>query len=209
MMSYCPGRHALLARADLRRRQADASQQPGTAVYARAQPQVKMFVRQHRPRLLKMRVRRLIAERKTQESDTGWRHDDIPPRFAPVFARTRPIRAGWQWRSAKAVSAERQYILTALCNSLRDNWQAMLILYSQEGASMIGRYEYHGSHPGLHGHADCQRSGLELGPVSIDNLQRRPAARAFHRRTFAWTGNTFWEAARRFFRVRERKGPLL
>jgi len=156
-----------------------------------------------------MRVRKLVTERKRQETDTGWRREDIPPRFVPVFARTRPCRAGWQWRSARAHSAERQYILTALCNSSRDKWQAMLILCSQDGASTIGRYEYHGSHPGLHAHADCERSGLELGSVSIENLPRRPSARAYHRHTYAWTENTFWEAARRFFRVRERKGPLL
>jgi hypothetical protein len=98
---------------------------------------------------------------------------------------------------------------TALCNASRDNWQAMLILYGQGGASTVGRYEYHGSHPGLHAHADCVRSGLELGAVSLDNLPRRPSARGFHRRMSAWTEATFWDAARRFFRVQERKGPPL
>lgn len=156
-----------------------------------------------------MRVRGLIAEHKTQETDTGWRRDDMQPRHAPVFARTRPIRAGWQWRSARAGSGERQYVLTALCNPARDNWQAILLLCGETDASVVARYEYHGSHPGVHAHADCDRSGLELGPASIDNLPRRPSAQAFHRRTFAWTDDRFWEAARKFFRVRERKGPLL
>jgi hypothetical protein len=156
-----------------------------------------------------MRVRCLIKERKTQESDTDWRRDDMQPRYAPVFARTRPVRSGWQWRSAKAESIERKYILNALCNPMRGNWQAILILCTDTGASVIGRYEYHGSHPGLHVHADCERGGLELGSISIDNLSRRPSAQSFRRRTTAWTANTFWEAARRFFRVEERKGPLL
>jgi hypothetical protein len=156
-----------------------------------------------------MRVRNLIKERKTQQSDTDWRRDDMQPRHAPVFTRTRPIRSGWRWRSARANSAERQYILNALCNPARDNWQATLILYAEAGASVVGRYEYHGSHPGLHVHADCERGGLELGSNSIDNLPRRPPALSFRRRTSAWTENSFWEAARRFFRVEERKGPLL
>jgi hypothetical protein len=156
-----------------------------------------------------MRVRYLIKERKAQDSDTGWRRDDMQPRHAPVFTRTRPVRSGWLWRSAKAESVERQYILNALCNPTRDNWQAMLILCTEAGASVIGRYEYHGSHPGLHLHADCDRGGLEFGSMSIDNLPRRPPAQSFHRRVSAWTENTFWEAARRFFRVEERKGPLL
>jgi hypothetical protein len=156
-----------------------------------------------------MRARNLIKERKTQQSDTDWRRDDMQPRHAPVFTRTRPVRSGWQWRSAKAESVERQYILYALCNPARDNWHATLILYAEADASVVGRYEYHGSHPGLRVHADCERSGLELGSISVDNLPRRPPAQSFHRRTSAWIENTFWEAARRFFRVEERKGPLL
>ena len=99
-------------------------------------------------------------ERKTQDSDTGWRRDDMQPRHAPVFTRTRPVRSGWQWRSAKAESVERQYILNALCNPTRDNWQATLILCTEAGASVIGRYEYHGSHPGLH---TCMRIASEAG----------------------------------------------
>jgi hypothetical protein len=156
-----------------------------------------------------MRVRKLIVEPKTQETDTGWRRDDMQPRFAPVFVRTRPIRSGWQWRSARAEASGRAYVLTGLCNPRRDNWQAMLILRTDEGASVVGRYEHHGSHAGLHAHADCQRGGLEIGPASIDNLRRRPASDAFHRRVHAWTEDGFWEAARRFFRLRERTGPLL
>lgn len=156
-----------------------------------------------------MRIRRLITELKTQETDTNWRRDDMQPRHAPVFARTRPTPAGWQWRAAAAESDVRQYVLYAFCNPGRENWMAMLILRAESGASVIGRLEYHGSHPGLHAHAHCVRGGLEVGPSSIDNLARLPSSGTYHRRTVAWTENGFWEAARRFFRVHERKGPLL
>ena len=44
--------------------------------------------------------------------------------------------------------------------------------------------------------------------VGLD-LPRRPSAGAGQRRILAWTEDSFWEAARRFFRIRERKGPLL
>jgi hypothetical protein len=43
----------------------------------------------------------------------------------------------------------------------------------------------------------------------MDNLARIPPAGAPHRRTFAWTETSFWEAAKRFFRVEEKRGPLL
>jgi hypothetical protein len=156
-----------------------------------------------------MRLRKLIRELKTQETDTDWRSDQMQPRFAPVFARTRLIRAGWKWRSARAVSGEREYVLTALCNPRRENWQAMLILSTKAGGAVVARFEYHGSHPGLHAHAHCQRGGLEAGPNGIDNLRCVPSSGSHHRRRFAWTENRFWEAARKFFRVEERKGPLL
>jgi hypothetical protein len=85
----------------------------------------------------------------------------------------------------------------------------MLILCTEEGASVVSRYEHHGSHAGLHAHSDCHRSGQEIGPTSMDKLPRVPAAGARHRRAHAWTEDGFWEAARKFFRFRERKGSLL
>lgn len=84
----------------------------------------------------------------------------------------------------------------------------MLILEAESGPSVIARLEYHGSHPGVHAHAQCDRGGVEIGATGIDNLSRFPSANAPHRRTNAWTENTFWEAAKRFFRVEDQKGPL-
>ena len=77
-----------------------------------------------------------------------------------------------------------------------------------EGASVVGRFESHGSHPGVHGHAHCYRGGIEVGASGLDNLVRCPPADKPHRRTNAWTENSFWEAARRFFRVTDNFGPL-
>lgn len=158
-----------------------------------------------------MRVRHLIASEKVLRSDTGWQRTDLQPRHAPIFPKTTPIRAGWRWRSARASGAGGQYVLLAKCNPPRDNWQAFLIVTLDEGASVVGRFEHHGSHPGLHVHAHCQRSGIETGPSGLDDLVRVPAAgsRSYHRRTNAWTENSFWENAKAFFRVVESKGPLL
>jgi hypothetical protein len=69
------------------------------------------------------------------------------------------------------------------------------------GVSVVARFEHHGSHPGLHGHAHCERGGIEVGASGLDNLVRVPAAQEPHRRTNAWTEQTFWDSARRFFRV--------
>ena len=151
-----------------------------------------------------MRVRQLIAKEKVLKSDTGWSARDLPPRHAPIYAKTRPIRAGWRWRSAACESAaSTRFILTALGNPGRDNWQAFLIVETDAGASVIARFEYHGSHPGLHGHAHCEKGGIEVGASGLDNLVRIPKAQQSHRRTNAWTEQTFWDAARRFFRVKD------
>jgi hypothetical protein len=159
----------------------------------------------------RMRVRRLIRLEKELLSDTDWKTTDLQPRFAPIFPKTTPIRAGWRWRSARASGAEGEYVLLAKCNPPRDNWQACLILTLDEGASVVGRFEHHGSHPGLHAHAHCERGGVETGTRGLDDLVRVPAAgsTSYHRRRNAWSENGFWEAAKRFFRIKERKGPLI
>ena len=159
-----------------------------------------------------MRVRQIIEEKKELESDTSWKTEDLTRKFAPLFPKTTPIRSGWQWRSARTSGKSGEYILLAKCNPRRANWQAILMKLTEDGnASVVGRFEYHGSHPGLHAHAHCQRSGIELGTLSLDDLIRVPQVGpgAYHRRNSAWTEGSFWEAAKRFFRIQERKGPLL
>lgn len=147
-----------------------------------------------------MRVRHLIARTKAQRSDTGWMTNDMPPRYSPIYAKTRPIRGGWKWRSARGEAGATRFILTALCNARRDNWQAYLMVETADGVSVVARFEHHGSHPGLHAHAHCEWGGVEAGASGLDGLVRIPKAGEVHRRTQAWTEGTFWEAARRFFK---------
>jgi len=155
-----------------------------------------------------MRVRQLIEIRKVLNSETPWSDSDMPPRHAPIYSKTRPTKAGWRWRSAKVSAGSFNFVLVALCNVRRDNWKAILILERPDGASAVGRFEYHGSHPGLHCHSNCERSGLERSAKSLDNLDRYPKVGSFHRRQNAWTEGTFWGAAKRFFRVERSAGPL-
>lgn len=155
-----------------------------------------------------MRVRRLIRARKTQTSDTQWLVIDLPPRHAPFNEKTRPIRAGWKWRSAKAAIGDVDFVLTALCNPRRDKWQAVLSVKGAIGWSIIGRLEFHGDHPGLHVHSHCGRSGVEVGSSGMNDLARIPGVRSRHRRDQALTEASFWETARRFYRVQESMGPL-
>lgn len=159
-----------------------------------------------------MRIRQIIAERKVVGSDTNWRTDDMQHRHSWIFDKTKPIRGGWKWRAVTASSPTGgEYVFLTQCNPAKDQWKAWLIWKTPSGnASLISRLEYHGTHPGLHVHAHCQRGGLEEGPSSIDGLARVPPATGLHRRkNTTWREQTFWEQARRHFRIEHPKGPLL
>lgn len=156
-----------------------------------------------------MRLRHLIAKNKLLKNDTGWSTSDMPPRHCPVYTKTKPITAGWQWRALHCEGADNtKFILTIYCNPRRDNWQAFLIIETNGGASVVARFEHHASHPGLHGHGHCDRGGLELGTSGLDGLLRFPKVGESHRRSHAWTEGTFLSAAKKFFRVTEDRGPL-
>jgi hypothetical protein len=155
-----------------------------------------------------MRVRNLIAEKKVQKSDSGWRSDDMPPRACPLFPKGRPSRAGWQWRSAKATSLHREYILVSLVNPGRSDWKATLIVATSTGHSVVARFEHHSSQPGRHVHSDCTRSGLEDGATGMDGLDPIPPHKPNSKNAIGYTAPTFWAAARAFFRIKDDLGPL-
>jgi len=154
-------------------------------------------------------VRGFIRTRKTLTSDTNWQTGDIPPRHSRIFAKTKPMGPSWEWRSAQVSSADGDYVLLAQCNQNKMNWKAILIRLDVAGASVVSRFEDHASHPGLHAHAHCERSGVEIGATSLDNLARIPMNNKRHRRKTAWTKRTFWEAAKRFFHIHDAKGNLI
>ena len=132
-----------------------------------------------------MRVRELVRKRKALVAQTEWSHNDLPPRHAPVYTRTKPIRAGWQWRSARAIAGQVTFILLAECNIGRENYKAVLMIETEGGYSVVARFEDHGSHPGAHVHTHCERSGIQIEGEGFDNLVRIPSATARHRRVNA------------------------
>lgn len=148
-----------------------------------------------------MRVRHLIEERKTILQSTDWSYSGTPPRHVPVFQQTFPIGKDWQWKSASAQNGKNEYVLHVRCNVKKDDWMAWLMIKLEEGWSIVGRFEYHSSHPGLHVHASCLSSGLLLGKQSISACDRIPTGGRYHRRIQAWTPDVFWKRALNFFRI--------
>lgn len=149
-----------------------------------------------------MRVRKIIAQPKLLDQGTGkWSDKDLPPRWCPTNAKSKPMRVGWQWRAAKVSGASGLFILVAECNPLRGNWKSILIAETSAGHSVVARFEHHESHPGTHIHSHCDRSGVEVGPSGMDGLARIPPASARHRRSNTWTPDGFWQASLTFFRI--------
>jgi len=157
-----------------------------------------------------MRVRRLVKRLKVAGEDTGWKIGDLPPRYCPVHVKTRPMANGWRWRSLRAEHLGAPFCVVALCRSGRGTQQALLLkeVRNQEW-SLVARFEQHSSHPGLHLHSHCERSGVEVGGVGFDGLVRIPPVGSPHRRTVNLTDEMFWNKALKFFGVEAKKGPLL
>lgn len=157
-----------------------------------------------------MRVRGLICEEKEIVTDTGWKTTRLQPKYAPIIRGPQPMRSGWKWRSSSAKGLVRgnQYILLVKGNPARDNWQSILMQKFGEEAAVIARYEYHGSHPGIHGHAHCERGGIERGGIGMGELVRIPKSggHSYHRRTQALTENAFWESAKKIFSRSRQEG---
>ena len=105
--------------------------------------------------------------------------------------------------------AAKNSFLTVRCNSEKGDWNSVLSVKTDQGGSVVARFEFHADHPGLHAHAECNRGGIEVGPTGLDSLIRFPNTGSFHRRATVLTDGGFLEACKRFFRIEERKGPLL
>lgn len=150
-----------------------------------------------------MRVRFILRLKKTLVTETAsWSQSDLPPRHFPVSPKTRKITGDWRWRAGRASAGSRTFVATVLSSPKRANRKATLMeVFDNGSASVIARFEDHGSHPGLHVHSHCIRSGLEMGGTSMDDLGRVPDVSSPHRRIARWTDDDFWAAALRFFRI--------
>lgn len=156
-----------------------------------------------------MRVRSISRLEKQVIGDTQWRDKDVPPRHCPINSRIKPIRAGWQWRSLKAESVcGRNFVAYFEINLKKGDFKSTLIEDTPSGPSVVARFEYHSSHPGVHVHAHCDRSGIEVGPTGMSGLLRVPSLKSHHRRAGALSPSTFLTAASRFFGVVYDNGPL-
>ena len=137
-------------------------------------------------------VRKLITERKRPETDTGWRRDDMPAAASPRCSRGHgQFASGWQWRSARADRADRQYILNAIMQLARATGNNAHPVRRGRRIGQSAATSTMGRIPACARMLIASESGLELG-LDQHRQSAETASRheSFHRRTFAWTENT-------------------
>lgn len=149
-------------------------------------------------------LREDLTVRKRLTKDTGWRSDDIPPRFS-VYPVSRPTGSRWEWRCLLLLSDDgRVYRLLIEVAPALGKWKAMLIKVPQDGPPVaIMRLE---DQPGkfgggLHIHAHCDQLDDLSGAKSVEMRYTLPDHRQHRRRRLAWTKALFCKASGSFFRT--------
>lgn len=140
--------------------------------------------------------------KKFIEHDTDWKSSPIPPRHAPIYAKSKPINSRWQWRSIKLRdSLDQEFICLMQISPDFGKWNAWLMKPSIKGGwTVLVRLEDQPRQSGLHIHADCNAEPPS-GPQSVSLPNRLPEHRRHHRRQIAWTRETFYKHACEFFGI--------
>lgn len=134
--------------------------------------------------------------------DTGWRSDDLPPRYS-VYPSTRPAAARWEWRCFLLSTDDgRKFRLLFEVSPAFGKWKAMLIRVPEPGSpTAVMRFEDQPgrSGGGLHVHAHCEQIDDVSGASSINMPYILPDHGRHRRRRTAWTKAMFCMAAGSFF----------
>lgn len=146
-------------------------------------------------------VRADLTCRKEVVKDTGWRNDDLPPRYGP-YPHTRPCPARWEWRCLIVDGGQgaRFRMLLEVSPQL-GKWKAMLIRDGETPVALMRFEDQPGSQGGLHIHANCDTNGDLTGAESIMMAYTLPDHGRRRRRRLSWTKAMFCRASSDFFRV--------
>lgn len=148
-----------------------------------------------------MKTTKYILELKKIESDTNWQTKDIPPKHFPIYKKSYPNRASWKWRSLRLKGENTDFCLFLHCNPFKDQWKAYLM---KEDIPLV-RYEYHGSHPGIHIHSSCN----DVEKTHMNQWIRLPDNNRLHRRANEnYTESRFYSECIKVFRINTENGDL-
>ena len=134
-----------------------------------------------------MRVRATIIAPKRIAEGGKWKlitgNSRMPKNAFPVGSGSPVVLArNWHWRVDKLTddNGTAYRLLTAYSDRLEE-YRAWLAIDYEKTATVLVRYEFHGSHPGWHCHAPCDdvESG-DMGALRMRHCPRVPRGTGFH-----------------------------
>ena len=133
-----------------------------------------------------MLLRGFVRSKKTLVEAGQWTDTKLPKTGGPFpLSKNRSLRLGnlWHWRLVKLECDGRQFRLLLTCHEDKQQFVAYCGATIGTDTFVIGRLEYHATHPGLHIHGCCQPSQPEWhGRTGHQGLTRLPDGKAHHRR---------------------------
>lgn len=134
-----------------------------------------------------MPIRGFIRSKKTVIDAGQWSDAKLPRTGGPFpLSKNRSFRLGasWRWRAVKIEIDGKQFRVLITVHEHKQQFVAYCGAVIGTDMFVIGRLEYHATHPGLHVHGCCKPSQPEwFGRTGHGGLARLPEGKAHHRRT--------------------------
>lgn len=125
------------------------------------------------------------CEEKTDIAEGHW-SDHKMPKSGPntVLLRSKPLRfgVGFRWCIVSLMSGGVAHKILLACHREKRNFCAYLFKSIGNDNLLLARLENHGTHPGIHIHACCQKTGPgAVGRTGYPEIARYPGPKSYHR----------------------------
>lgn len=123
-----------------------------------------------------------VIRAEKQVTDWGtWNSGVRMPSGAFPLSKQRKFRVGasHRWRIAKFLCGATEYRLLVTYRPQLEDYRCYLGRYKAGDTCLVARFEYHGTHPGWHLHADCEGGKEVFGLSSVGH--RLPRVGQHHR----------------------------
>lgn len=151
-----------------------------------------------------MYSRKHIIEPKSIVETTGWKTGNVPKKHAPFYKAAFPLGSSFYWRSAKLTSHKdkREYHLLVSVRMDKPNYRAWLSMKTDEGYTLVARYESHINHGGPHVHYLCNQEAFPFGEIDPDGAISIPHWKRSKKKPFGVMSlSTAWNISLKFYRI--------
>lgn len=133
-----------------------------------------------------MKLRELVRASKDVTDWGKWQQVKMPPRAFPLSRRrggSYRLSYKYTWRVVLFDAVGASFRLLLAFRTDIQQFEAILGLIDESDTKVIASYEFHGSHPGWHLHANCDSiESLGAGFRKSGQEKRLPKYRQVHRR---------------------------